>query len=257
MNLQQTIDRIGKDNPDTKYPPKGEQPSKGTQPIPNYQKQMEQIIAALQAEGKRPRLLLHVCCAPCSSGCLQQLTAAFDVTLWFYNPNISPESEYRFRLQELERLITEMSLPAPVKLARGEYEPERFYAVTNGMENLPEGGERCRACYRLRLSAAARAAAQGGYAFFCTTLSISPHKNAQWLNRIGGEEGEKAGVRYLFSDFKKKGGYADSIQKSKEYHLYRQDYCGCIYSKAEAQRRREQVAKEALCGEQGATGLQK
>ena len=185
-----------------------------------------------------PRLLLHVCCAPCSSGCLEELCAHFDVTCFYFNPNISPREEFDRRACELERLTREMPLGLPPRVEIGSYEPERFEEIARGLEDVPEGGERCFACYRLRLEETARHAREGGYDYFTTTLSISPLKNADKLNLIGGELAETYGVPYLFSDFKKADGYLRSIQRSKEYHLYRQDWCGCIYSKKESERRR-------------------
>jgi predicted adenine nucleotide alpha hydrolase (AANH) superfamily ATPase len=185
-----------------------------------------------------PRLLLHVCCAPCSSGCLEELCAHFDVTCFYFNPNISPREEFDRRACELERLTREMPLGLPPRVEIGSYEPERFEEIARGLEDVPEGGERCFACYRLRLEETARHAKEGGYDYFTTTLSISPLKNADKLNLIGGELAETYGAPYLFSDFKKADGYLRSIPRSKEYHLYRQDWCGCIYSKKESERRR-------------------
>ncbi|MBQ9085919.1 MAG: epoxyqueuosine reductase QueH [Clostridia bacterium] len=197
----------------------------------NYQLQLEQTIHQECNEGKRPRLLLHACCAPCSSYVLEYLSDLFDITLFFYNPNIFPREEYDFREKELCRLVKEMGLSHRITVLRGHYDPEEFFAMARGMEDLPEGGNRCHKCYRLRLRESAKKAAEGGFDFFTTTLSISPYKNAQWLNEIGAEEGEAAGVRYLHSDFKKKNGYKRSSELSAQYGLYRQDYCGCIYSK--------------------------
>jgi len=197
----------------------------------NYQLLLDKLIEAERAQGRRPSLLLHACCAPCSSYVLEYLTQHFDVTVFFYNPNISPEEEYRFRERELIRLIGEMGLEGQVSLIRGKYRPEEFDGIARGLEELPEGGSRCAACYRLRLRETARVAAAGGFDYYTTTLSISPYKNAQWLNEIGAEEGERAGVHWLPSDFKKKNGYKRSCELSAKYGLYRQDYCGCIYSK--------------------------
>lgn len=197
----------------------------------NYQLRLEQTIAAECADGRRPTLLLHACCAPCSSYVLEYLSKHFEITLFFYNPNISPEEEYRFRERELCRLLDDMGLSGRVKILHGTYEPERFEALAKGLEELPEGGSRCHACYRLRLSETANAAKAGGFDFFTTTLSISPYKNAELLNTIGAEEAERVGTRYLFSDFKKKNGYRRSCELSATYGLYRQDYCGCVYSK--------------------------
>ncbi len=211
----------------------------------NYQLLLEQEIARNRKAGKRPRLLLHACCAPCSSYVLEYLCQHFDITLFFYNPNIAPESEYRFRAEELQRLIREMPSAAGACFAEGPYDPERFYEIAKGLEQLPEGGERCFRCYHLRLDETARYAAAHGFDYFTTTLSISPYKNAAKLNTIGAGLAEEYGVPYLFSDFKKKGGYLRSCRLSAEYNLYRQDYCGCAFSKAEALRRRHSTESPA------------
>lgn len=209
----------------------------------NYSLVLEQTIASAVAEGKRPSLLLHACCAPCSSYVLEYLANYFNITLFFFNPNISPEEEHDFRLKELSRLIKEMPLPSSVKLMSGRYCPEEFYEMARGLEDLPEGGSRCHGCYRLRLAECASVARENGFDYFTTTLSISPYKNAQWLNDIGREEGERVGVSYLFSDFKKKNGYKRSCQLSEEYGLYRQDYCGCEFSRRDAERRKAEKQK--------------
>ncbi|MDO4530951.1 MAG: epoxyqueuosine reductase QueH [Bacillota bacterium] len=198
----------------------------------NYQLILEQTIQKIQKEGKRPSLLLHSCCGPCSSYVMEYLAQHFEITVFYYNPNISPESEFRFRAAEQERLIQEMGFG--VKYHLGKYDPERFFELAKGYENEPEGGERCFRCYRLRLEETAKAAKDGGFDYFTTTLSISPHKNAQVLNELGNELSDLYGVAYLFSDFKKKNGYRRSCELSIEYDLYRQDYCGCAFSKAEA-----------------------
>ena len=171
---------------------------------------------------------------------LEYLSKYFDITLFFYNPNIYPEEEFRFREDELRRLIGEMPLPSGVNIISGRYEPTEFFDIARGYEELPEGDERCHRCYALRLEESARAAKEGGFDYFCTTLSISPYKNAEWLNTIGKEMSEKYGVGYLFSDFKKKNGYKRSCQLSEQYSLYRQDYCGCVFSKREAEKRRKE-----------------
>lgn len=202
-----------------------------TEPKKNYQILLDQTLATIP-DGARPRLLLHACCAPCSSYVLEYLATRFAITLFFYNPNISPEEEYRFRFAELSRLVAEMGLSGVVSLLEGNYDPERFEALSAGLESLPEGGARCARCYALRLSETANAAAEGGFDYFTTTLSISPHKNAALLNDIGARESARVGVPYLFSDFKKKNGYRRSCELSVKYGLYRQDYCGCRYSKA-------------------------
>ena len=196
----------------------------------NYQLILDNTIKEECAE-KHPSLLLHACCAPCSSYVLEYLSEYFDITLFFYNPNISPKKENDYRSEELIRLVSEMGLSEKIKVLLGAYEPQRFYEIASGLEYLPEGGARCAKCYELRLSETARIAAEGGYDFFCTTLSISPYKNAEWLNSIGTALGEKYGVRYLVSDFKKRNGYKRSCELSVTYGLYRQDYCGCEFSK--------------------------
>ena len=196
----------------------------------NYQKKLEAEIAAA---GGRKSLLLHSCCAPCSSYVIEYLSEFFDITLLYFNPNISPEAEYLKRVAEVKRLISEMPLKSEVKLIEGRYFPDLFFKAAEGMENLPEGGERCFRCYRLRLAEAAVVAKEKGFDYFTTTLSISPHKNAQKLNEIGEELEKEYGVKYLYADFKKRGGYKRSIELSHIYGLYRQNYCGCIYSKKE------------------------
>ena len=197
----------------------------------NYQLMLDNIISKNEAQGYRPTLLLHACCAPCSSYVLEYLSNYFDITLFFYNPNISPKEEYLFRYAELERLVADMGLSDKVSLIKGEYDPAEFDAVSSGLEDVPEGGSRCAKCYRLRLRESARIAAERGFDYYTTTLSISPYKNAEWLNTIGTEEGEAHGVAYLPSDFKKRNGYKRSCELSEIYGLYRQDYCGCVYSK--------------------------
>ena len=196
----------------------------------NYQLILDKTIKE-ECTHRRPSLLLHACCAPCSSYVLEYLSEYFDITLFFYNPNISPKEENDYRADELIRLVNEMKLSDKVKMIIGEYEPQKFAEISAGLENLPEGGARCAKCYELRLGESARLAAEGGYDFYTTTLSISPYKNAEWLNSIGVAQGEKYGVRYLVSDFKKKNGYKRSCELSTQYGLYRQDFCGCEYSK--------------------------
>ena len=208
----------------------------------NAQQQLDQTLAAL-SPSERPTLLLHACCAPCSSYVLEYLSRYFRITLFFYNPNIAPEEEYRFRLDELRRLVREMGLESDVSVLEGNYDPDCFQALAKGLEALPEGGARCADCYRLRLRETARVGAEGGFDYICTTLSISPYKNAAWLNAIGTEEAAAHGVRYLVSDFKKKNGYKRSCELSEQYGLYRQDYCGCVYSKAARERQKEEQAK--------------
>lgn len=204
----------------------------------NYSLKTEAVIQNIKKSDKKPSLLLHVCCAPCSSYVIEYLSEFFNITLYYYNPNISPESEYNFRLAELQRLITEFPAAQGVKLKPCEYDPQSFFEMAKGLEDMPEGGQRCKSCYRLRLEKTARAAKELGFDFFTTTLTISPYKNADWLNEIGDELSKKYSVPYLFSDFKKKNGYKRSIELSREYDLYRQDFCGCAYSKQEAEKRR-------------------
>jgi len=195
----------------------------------NYQKMLDALIAENEKAGITPSLLLHACCAPCSSYTIEYLSRYFKITLFFYNPNISPEEEYRYRENELKRLVVEMGLDIPI--ISGEYEPGEFDKIAAGLENVPEGGERCFKCYRLRLEKTAALAQLNGFDYFTTTLSISPYKNAAKLNMIGGELAKKYAVDYLYSDFKKKNGYKRSIELSQKYSLYRQNYCGCVYSK--------------------------
>ena len=197
----------------------------------NYQKELDVITAGLVKEGRRPKLLLHACCAPCSSYCLEYLTKYFDITVYYHNPNISPQSEFDYRVSELKRLLSEMPLSSPVELVVADYDAAEFSDAVRGLENEPERGGRCTVCYRLRLTKSAVYAAAHGFDYFTTTLSISPYKDAERLVKIGEELAEKYGVNYLPSDFKKKNGYKRSIELSEEYGLYRQDYCGCVYSK--------------------------
>lgn len=201
-----------------------------TAPNINFQHILDKTLAEITASGRTPTLLLHCCCAPCSSYVLEYLSEHFLITAHFYNPNISEKAEYEKRSAELRRLIAEQPHRFPVSFGEGAYEPERFFEIAKGLEDAPEGGERCFKCYRLRLSEAADAAKAGGFDYFTTTLSISPLKNARKLNEIGAEESERVGIPYLFSDFKKKEGYKRSIKLSAEYALYRQDFCGCTYS---------------------------
>lgn len=196
----------------------------------NYQKEMEKQLSNLEKENKVPRLLLHSCCAPCSSYVLEYLSNYFEITVFYYNPNIFPENEYTKRILEQQMLIKDMNTKYEVSFLAGAYDREKFYELAKGLEHLKEGGERCFRCYNLRLEEAARIAQDGEFDFFTTTLSISPMKNAEKLNEIGMKLGVKYGVDYLQSDFKKKNGYKRSIELSKQFGLYRQDYCGCEYS---------------------------
>ena len=196
----------------------------------NYQKELENRIEQLQIEQKVPKLLLHSCCAPCSSYVLEYLSEFFEITVFYYNPNIFPESEYTKRILEQQILIHNMPTKHPVSFAAGAYDNDKFYAMAKGMEDMKEGGARCFGCYALRLEETAKLAKEGGFDYFTTTLTISPLKNAEKLNEIGNKLADKYGVAYLPSDFKKKNGYKRSIELSKVYGLYRQDYCGCEFS---------------------------
>lgn len=196
----------------------------------NYQKELDKLIQKLTEEKKVPRLLLHSCCAPCSSYVLEYLSSCFEITVFYYNPNIFPESEYTKRIWEQQVLIDELPAKHPVSFVAGAYDKERFYEMAKGLEHLKEGGERCLKCYELRLREAAEMAKEAEFDYFTTTLSISPLKNADRLNEIGMRLAGEYGVSYLQSDFKKKNGYKRSIELSKEYGLYRQDYCGCEFS---------------------------
>lgn len=207
MNTQSEIDRSGRQN---------------------WQRKLDKTIEGLEG---RKSLLLHACCAPCSSYVLEYLTEFFDISLLYYNPNIFPESEYLKRVEQVKKLLSEMPLKSSVRLVEGRYDPKEFFELSKGLETVPEGGERCFKCYRLRLEEAAREAKKGGFDYFTTTLSISPHKNADKLNEIGEELEGQYGVKYLYADFKKKNGYKRSIELSRIYGLYRQDYCGCVFSK--------------------------
>ena len=208
----------------------------------NYQKEMEKIIEGLG--GQRKSLLLHSCCAPCSSAVLEKLQEIFEITVFYYNPNISERLEYQKRVEEQKRLIEAFNQTKPlfpIKVMDGDYEPQEFYAIARGLETCPEGGERCFRCYALRLEKTAQLAKEGNYDFFTTTLTISPLKNAGKLNEIGEEMALKYETTFLPSDFKKKEGYKRSIELSKEYDLYRQNFCGCGYSKAESLKREKNV----------------
>lgn len=198
----------------------------------NYQLELDRITAGISPD-KPPKLLLHSCCAPCSSYVLEYLSQYFSITVFYYNPNIYPEEEFVKRIDEQKRLIAEMPLKNPVGFMEEGYHSERFYAAVKGLEHIREGGERCFACYRLRLEETARLAAEKGFDYFTTTLSISPYKNAPKLNEIGEELGGIYGVRYLVSDFKKRNGYKRSTELSAQYGMYRQNYCGCVFSMKE------------------------
>lgn len=204
----------------------------------NYQKKLDAIISDIQKSGEVPTLLLHSCCAPCSSYVLEYLSQYFKITVFYYNPNIYPEEEYARRVEEQQRLINSMSSKNKIDFVERGYDPQEFYDCVKGLEHIPEGGERCFACYRLRLERAAKLAKELGADYFTTTLSISPYKNAAKLNEISEELGELYSVSALPADFKKREGYKRSCRLSAEYGLYRQDYCGCVFSKRE---RKEQL----------------
>lgn len=196
----------------------------------NYQRKLDELLKTIS---EPQRLLLHCCCAPCSSYVLEYLSEFFEITCFFYNPNISPQAEFDKRAMELERLISAQPHKYPVSLVVEKYNKEEFFAAVKGLEKIKEGGERCFKCYRLRLEAAAKYAKEYNFDYFCSTLSISPLKNAQKLNEIGEELSEMYKIQHLPNDFKKKGGYKRSVELSAEYDLYRQNYCGCVFSKQE------------------------
>jgi len=208
----------------------------------NYHKRMLDMIQEHCNESNVPKLLLHSCCAPCSSYCLELLSQYFEVTVFYYNPNIFPPEEYEMRVEEQERFIREFPAKYKISFVEGKYDTEKFYEMAKGMEQLKEGGERCFACYELRLRESVEYAKEYGFEFFTTTLSISPLKNAQKLNEIGKNLEGEYGVSYLYSDFKKQNGYKRSTEISNEYDMYRQYYCGCVYSKK--QRDDEILAKQ-------------
>ena len=199
----------------------------------NYQKELENIIAEHQSKGEIPTLFLHSCCAPCSSYVLEYLSQYFKITVFYYNPNIYPDDEYYTRVEEQKKFIERFPAKNKIDFVEGNFDKDRFYAMAKGLENAPEGGERCFLCYELRLREAAEYAKARNMDYFTTTLSISPLKNAEKLNEIGLNLANEYGIKYLVSDFKKKNGYKRSTELSKQYGIYRQDYCGCIFSKQE------------------------
>jgi len=196
----------------------------------NYQKKLDKIISEISEKNIIPTLLLHSCCAPCSSYVLTYLAEYFKITVFYYNPNIYPESEYSYRVSEVKRLIEELPVKNKISFIEGEYNPDLFFETVKGLENEKEGGERCFKCYDLRIREASEIAKREGFDYYTTTLSISPHKNAEKLNEIG-EKYADENTRHLPSDFKKKNGFKESVRLSEKYNLYRQNYCGCVFSK--------------------------
>ncbi len=196
----------------------------------NYDIEMENQIKTIP-EGTK--LLLHACCAPCSSAVLERIANHFEITIFYYNPNITEKEEYEKRIEEIKKLISLTHPKYKVSLLEGNYEPDKFFEMAKGLEGEPERGKRCYKCYNLRLEETAKVAEQQNFPYFCTTLTLSPHKNSNWINEIGENLDSKYKTTYLYSDFKKREGYKRSIELSKEYDLYRQDYCGCIFSKRE------------------------
>lgn len=199
----------------------------------NYQKQLDSLIEKNEASGIRPKLMLHVCCAVCASYVLEYLSAHFDIYIVYYNPNITEKDEYDYRYAELKRLLLEMPLSGKVSIIDCDYDSERFFEIAKGLENEKEGGARCKECFLERLTYTAEKSIKSGCDYFATTLTISPLKNAQLINSIGQMIEEKTGAKYLSTDFKKKNGYKRSIELSNIYSLYRQNFCGCVFSKGD------------------------
>ena len=199
----------------------------------NYQKLLDQKLEEIKSSNTIPTLLLHACCAPCSSYTLEYLSKYFKITIYYYNPNIHPEEEYRRRINELKKFLKEFKTENKVNLIEKDYNPKEYFDKVKGLENLGERSKRCYMCYKLRMEEIAKYAKENNYDYFTTTLSISPYKNSTWINEIGEELQSKYNINYLYADLKKKNGYKRSLELSKEYNLYRQDYCGCIYSKQE------------------------
>ena len=195
----------------------------------NYQKILDEIIEQLQFQDTKPTLLLHACCAPCSSYVLEYLHKYFDITIYYYNPNIYPENEYMRRMNELKKFLNETKYN--IKLIEEKYIPDEYYNAVKGLEKLGEKSERCYKCYEFRMKKSCIYAKNNNFDYFTTTLSISPYKNSIWINEIGKKLSDEYGIKYLYSDFKKKNGYKRSLELSRKYNLYRQDYCGCVYSK--------------------------
>lgn len=205
----------------------------------NYQLELEKVLEQIKQEKKVPTLLLHSCCAPCSSYVLEYLSKHFEITIFYYNPNITEAAEYQKRVLEQKRFISELNTKYPIHFLEGNYEPEKFFELSKGLEEEKEGGARCIKCYFLRLEETAKIAQQLHFDYFTTTLTLSPYKKSDKLNEIGSYLENKYCVSYLYSDFKKKNGYKRSIELSKKYNLYRQDYCGCMYSKKEREQKNE------------------
>jgi len=210
----------------------------------NYQKELDKLIIKFTEEGQVPSLLLHSCCAPCSSYCIEYLSQFFYVTVFYYNPNIYPDEEYYHRVKEQQRFIKEFPTKYPVKFIEGDYDKSSFYEIAKGLEKEPEKGKRCHRCYDLRLRRTAEVAKEKGFDFFSTTLTISPMKDSQVLNEIGASIGKELGINWLYSDFKKREGYKRSTEISREYDMYRQDYCGCVYSYNERQLQKQATKME-------------
>lgn len=210
----------------------------------NYQKLLEQTIEQIVGSGGVPTLFLHSCCAPCSSYVLEYLSEYFSITVFYYNPNIYPDEEYFKRVKEQKEFIRRFPAKYPISFEEGAYDKESFYQMARGLEEAPEGGERCFRCYELRLREAARHAKERQMEYFTTTLSISPMKNAAKLNEIGLRLEQEYGVKYLLSDFKKKNGYKRSVELSGEYGMYRQDYCGCVFSMRERERQKAEKQRQ-------------
>ena len=210
----------------------------------NYQKELDNLIKKLDEEGSVPSLLLHSCCGPCSSYCIEYLSQFFKITVFYYNPNIYPEEEYYTRVKEQERFINRFPAKHPVSFIEGDYDTESFYGIAKGLEREPEKGARCHKCYELRLRRTAQVAKEKGFDFFTTTLTISPMKDSAVLNEIGRKVALEEGVSWLPSDFKKREGYKRSTELSKEYDMYRQDYCGCVYSYRDRQAQKQMAKQE-------------
>lgn len=208
----------------------------------NYDLLMNEQIKKIKELNIKPKLLLHTCCAPCSSMVIETLKEVFDITIYFYNPNITESDEYFLRFEEMKKYI--LDIGEDIKVIEGRYNPrEDFFEKVKGFETCREGGERCRLCYKLRMSETAKFAKENGFDYFTTALSISPLKNSTWINEIGVELSDIYSVDFLFGDFKKKGRYQESIKISREHNLYRQDYCGCIFSKVEVENYRKSKAE--------------